>query len=228
MVGEPAGGEEDQEKRGERDGADSWLRRGEEAAAALAETWESLVHVCRGLRAQQWDWPTECPGWTVKDQLSHLIGIERSLLGEAPPAWDAPLGDHVRNAFARENEPWIATRRAQPGPVVLAEFVAVTDLRLATLRRLGEEEWAGAAPPSSERCYADFMKTGSSTAGSTSRTCAWRWAGPGGPEGWPRPSEWVRSRRQWASSWASRRRRPRARSVRFAVRAPPAIGGASR
>ena len=160
MGGESAAGGEDQEKRGERAGANSWLRRGEEAAAALAETWRSLVDVCCGLDAPQWGLPTECPGWTVKDQLSHLIGIERSLLGEAPPAWVAPLGDHVRNAFAQENEPWIATRRAQTGPVVLAEFVAVTELRLATLRRLTEDEWAHVGPTIvGEVAYADFMKT---------------------------------------------------------------------
>ena len=136
------------------------MLRGEEAVAALAETWESLADACRGLDARQWDLPTGCPGWTVKDQLSHLIGIERALLGEAPPAWDAPLGEHVRNEFARENEPWIATRRAQPGPVVLAEFVAVSEQRLTSLRRLTGDEWAHVGPTIvGEVAYADFMKT---------------------------------------------------------------------
>ena len=160
MTGESAAGGEDREQSGEQGGANSWLRRGREVAAVLAETWESLVDVCHRLDAQQWGLPTECPGWTVKDQLSHLIGLERSLLGEAPPEWDAPLGDHVRNAFAEENEPWIAARRAQPGPVVLAEFVAVSELRLATLRRLTEDEWAHVGPTIvGEVAYADFMKT---------------------------------------------------------------------
>ena len=134
--------------------------RGLEATEALAETWGSLVNVCWGLEGDQWDLPTVCPGWTVKDQLSHLIGIERSLIGEAPPEWDAPLGDHVRNAFAEENEKWIAARRTQSGSAVLAEFMAVTELRLATLRSLTEDEWAHVGPTIvGEVAYADFMRT---------------------------------------------------------------------
>ena len=31
----------------------------------------------------EWALPTECPGWDVKDQLSHLIGIERVDHGRA-------------------------------------------------------------------------------------------------------------------------------------------------
>lgn len=151
---------EDERPGGEQEGANGWSGRGRNATAALAETWESLADACRGLRPPQWEVPTECPGWTVKDQLSHLIGLERSLLGEAPPEWGAPLGDHVRNAFAEENEPWIAVRRSQPGPVVLTELIAVTERRLATLRRLTEDEWAHVGPTIvGEVAYADFMTT---------------------------------------------------------------------
>ena len=35
-----------------------------------------------GLRRRPVGLGTECPGWSVQDQLSHLIGIERTLLGE--------------------------------------------------------------------------------------------------------------------------------------------------
>jgi uncharacterized protein (TIGR03083 family) len=142
------------------DGSDSWMSRGQEATAALAETWESLVAVCWGLDAAGWDVATDCPGWTVKDQLSHLIGIERTLIGEAPPEWDAPLGEHVRNPFAEENEKWIAARRSHAGLAVLAEFMAVTELRLATLRGLTGDEWAHVGPTIvGEVAYADFMRT---------------------------------------------------------------------
>jgi uncharacterized protein (TIGR03083 family) len=95
----------------------------------------------------------------VRDQLSHLIGIERSLLGEAAPSWEEPLGDHVRNDFATQNEPWIAVRRGQPGRVIRDEFVAVTNRRLATLRSLTEAEWAHVGPSIvGEVPYAEFMR----------------------------------------------------------------------
>jgi hypothetical protein len=41
--------------------------------------------------------PTACPGWSVRDQFPHLIGIERMLLAETAPTWNEPLGEHVKN-----------------------------------------------------------------------------------------------------------------------------------
>ena len=32
--------------------------------------------ICRGIGTDQWERPTDCPGWTVKDQLSLAIGRE--------------------------------------------------------------------------------------------------------------------------------------------------------
>ena len=81
-----------------------WRQRGLRATEALRETWEGLAEVCFELSATEWALPTECPGWDVKDQLSHLIGIERAIMGEAAPEWDGPLGDHVKNDFAAMNE----------------------------------------------------------------------------------------------------------------------------
>ena len=39
----------------------------------LAIVWSSIDQLCSGLPAGQWDLPTGCPGWTVKDHLSHLV-----------------------------------------------------------------------------------------------------------------------------------------------------------
>jgi uncharacterized protein (TIGR03083 family) len=140
-------------------GALSWAEEGRETTAALAETWGSLARVCRGLRPADWEAGTACPGWTVRDQLSHLIGIERALLGEAPPAWSAPLGDHVRNEFAAANEPWVAVRRTRSGEAVRAEFVAVNGRRLVVLDALAEEDWARVGPSVvGDVAYAEFLR----------------------------------------------------------------------
>jgi uncharacterized protein (TIGR03083 family) len=136
-----------------------WQERGLDARTALAETWHSLADVCSHLSATEWALATECPGWDVKDQVSHLIGIERSLMGEPPPAWDGPLGPHVRNDFAVTNERWIAVRRPRAGAEVRAEFVEVTAARLAALDALSEEEWAQVGwSPVGEVPYALFME----------------------------------------------------------------------
>ena len=119
-----------------------WRQRGLNATEALAETWGSLAEVCRELSTVEWGLPTECPGWDVKDQLSHLIGIERSILGDPAPEWDGPPGPHVRNDVGAMNERWVAVRRPRPGADVRSEFLEVTAVRLAQLARRTEEEWA--------------------------------------------------------------------------------------
>ena len=136
-----------------------WRQRGLKATEGLKETWEGLAEACLELSSTEWALPTECPGWDVKDQLSHLIGIERSILGEAPPEWDGPLGDHVKNDFAAMNEPWVALRRPLEGRAVRAEFVDVTTLRLAQLAERSEEEWAVVGfSPVGQVPYAVFME----------------------------------------------------------------------
>lgn len=101
----------------------------------LDEVWASFADACEGLPAGAWDLPTDCPGWTVRDQLSHVIGIERELLGEAPPP-AAPARPHVKNDFGTRNEAWVDARRDRPGPDVLREFREVTARRLDVLDSL--------------------------------------------------------------------------------------------
>ena len=55
---------------------------------ALDATWSSLRSVCDELTPQEWLLPTECPGWTVRDQVAHVAAVENRLLGrpELPPS----------------------------------------------------------------------------------------------------------------------------------------------
>jgi uncharacterized protein (TIGR03083 family) len=135
-----------------------WVELGKQNRAALAETWGSLAEVCRALSDTEWALPTECPGWDVKDQLSHLIGIEQAIMGEPAPEWSEPLGAHVKNDFAATNEPYVAVRRANTGPAVLAEFAAVTGTRLDQLASLTPAEWAAVGySPMGQVPHAEFM-----------------------------------------------------------------------
>lgn len=145
-------------------------------AAELEDTWGSLTEVLEGCEPQLWDRPTDCPGWTVHDQLAHLIGTESSLLGQA--AADAPDGvapgdgdpgdsealrpvappGHVRNALGELNERWVAALRPMAADEMLARWRAVTAQRLAALRAMGEEDLAApSATPVGPGTYRDFM-----------------------------------------------------------------------
>lgn len=50
-----------------------------------------------GLTEEQWSTPTDCPGWDVKDNLSHILGTEHFLIGKPPTSHRAPQFDHVKN-----------------------------------------------------------------------------------------------------------------------------------
>jgi uncharacterized protein (TIGR03083 family) len=107
----------------------------------LAEVWASIRSACEGLRPAQWDEPTDCPGWSVRDHLSHLVGIERMLLGEPPPPPLDTFPSHVHNPIGEINEAWVEARRNTPGPDVLREFGQVTDRRLDELRSMPVERF---------------------------------------------------------------------------------------
>jgi uncharacterized protein (TIGR03083 family) len=108
--------------------------------ASFEEVWGDIVGLCADLTPAQWSEPTECPGWTVRDNVAHMIGTERMLLGERASA-AGEQAPHVKNDIGRANEAWIATYRDWDGPKLLDEFRATTSRRLEVLRALSTEDW---------------------------------------------------------------------------------------
>ncbi len=132
----------------------------EPAVEHLAEVWSSLVRACEQVDDSQWELATDCPGWTVKDQLSHLIGVERMIRGEPSPPRPVDLPAYVRNEFAELNEAWVDARRGTCGADVLAEFVTVVTGRVAELRALepGRFDRVGWSPVG-EVPFREFLMT---------------------------------------------------------------------
>ncbi len=108
----------------------------------LASVWGSIDRLCSGLTDSQWELPTGCPGWTVKDQLSHLVDFETRALGRPAPQHEPGPLPHVKNELGRANEVGVDLRRVKSGAEVLGEFREVTAERLVQLRRLTEQELA--------------------------------------------------------------------------------------
>jgi uncharacterized protein (TIGR03083 family) len=127
------------------------------AIAGLSEVWASLVELGRGLDAEAFEMPTACPGWTVKDQFSHVIGTELLLEGVPAPA-DSATGDHVLNDLGELNERFVAARRGRSGPDVVAELAGLFDRRLGALAALDDEAWSAIGPtPLGMVPYVDYM-----------------------------------------------------------------------
>jgi uncharacterized protein (TIGR03083 family) len=130
----------------------------ESVVAILDEEWSAIDTLAQGLADEEWELPSECPGWTVRDVLSHLIGIERVLLGEAAPPPLTELPPHVENEVGARNEAWVAPRRSRPGPEVLQEFQQVTARRIADLRSWPQSRFDEIGPsPVGEVPYREFM-----------------------------------------------------------------------
>ena len=98
---------------------------------SLYETWVALAEFGASLTEDQWKTPTKCPGWSVQDNLSHLIGTERSLGGLGDTTHKATNLEHVKNPIGEMNEHQVDARRSLSGAAVLQEFNEITKLRKA-------------------------------------------------------------------------------------------------
>jgi uncharacterized protein (TIGR03083 family) len=132
--------------------------------AQLEEVWTAVSLLCATLTAEQWELPTSCPEWSVKDQVIHLIGTESMLDGrptpQIPGASSAPpFGDHVRNDIGRFNEAWIVALGHLDGPTILDLFNEVTRERLGALRALDWTAWDEVGwTPVGQAPYRRFMQ----------------------------------------------------------------------
>jgi uncharacterized protein (TIGR03083 family) len=122
----------------------------EEAVAALDEEWDALAALAGDLEPADWARPTACPGWTVKEQFSHILAIEAMLLGRPAPEVALPPGaDHVHNEMGRVNELWAQHYRSVP--VIVS--------RRAALATMTQDDFdAPAMTPAGQDTYGRFMR----------------------------------------------------------------------
>ena len=131
---------------------------GNERVAMLREEWSTLGSLCRTLSDEQWRADTDCPGWSVKDQLSHLIGVERWLLGHSPVELTPPAAGHVKNPLGERNEAEVDHRRNHAPTEVLTEFQEVTRARQRALEQMSEEDFTQRTwTPKGEGSVADLL-----------------------------------------------------------------------
>jgi uncharacterized protein (TIGR03083 family) len=125
----------------------------------LATTWRSLLELCDSLTDEQWKRPTGCPGWSVQDQVSHLIDYESRALGRPAPAEPSLALPHTKNALGEGNEVGVELRRARTGTEVLAELREVTAARLAQLEGLTADDLAReVVTPAGPGMIADMLR----------------------------------------------------------------------
>jgi uncharacterized protein (TIGR03083 family) len=97
-----------------------------------------LLELLRDLSDQEWGVPTACPGWSVHDVASHLLGVDVANLAIRRDGWVPDLaGAANADAWLNDyNEQWvIAARRFSPALLIelLASVGAEFDRRMTGL-----------------------------------------------------------------------------------------------
>lgn len=124
----------------------------------LEEIFTSLSRLGATLTESQWKTPTQLPGWTVQDNLSHMVGTERSMEGLPSTPHRADEKKWIRNPIGAANENEVDSRRAMSGAEVLAEWNEIAARRIATLRGADDAYYAvEAMTPTGPGTRADFL-----------------------------------------------------------------------
>ena len=129
--------------------------------AALGEVWASLDELLGGLTDDQWRLASPLPGWSVQDNVSHIVGTEAMLAGEPGPDVniDRDVNDHVRNDIGAFNEQWVESLRAVAPHKVLSKFRELTAARLDALEQMSVDEWnAESFTPAGKDTFGRFMQ----------------------------------------------------------------------
>ncbi|HWD96332.1 MAG TPA: maleylpyruvate isomerase family mycothiol-dependent enzyme [Acidimicrobiales bacterium] len=127
----------------------------------LDETWSSIERTLRPREPEAYDALTPCPGWSVRDVLSHLLGFELMMRGELkPPSHEGSWPSHVKNPIGEINEAIVDSYRSWPGVEVLDLFRATTTRSIEILRSLDDDSWEKVGwSPEGDRPFHRFQET---------------------------------------------------------------------
>jgi uncharacterized protein (TIGR03083 family) len=127
---------------------------------ALDETWTSIDRTLRSRDPGAYEAPTPCPGWSVRDVLSHLAGFELMMQGQPVPIHEGSWPSHVKNPIGEFNEAFVNAYRALPGVEVLDLFRNTARVSLERLRALSDADWEKVGwSPEGERPFHRFQET---------------------------------------------------------------------
>lgn len=102
---------------------------------AWTQSIEAISELVSPLTEGEWNRPTECPGWSVRDVVSHVIGLECEALGDPRPIHTLPRDlYHVTDETSRYMEVQVDVRRHHTGPEMTSELEYTIIRRCRQLR----------------------------------------------------------------------------------------------
>ncbi|MEV6570393.1 maleylpyruvate isomerase family mycothiol-dependent enzyme [Streptomyces sp. NPDC051577] len=104
-------------------------------ADAWTHSIEAISELVLPLPEREWNRATPCPGWSVRDVVSHVIGIECEQLGDPRPIHTLPRDlRHVVDEFTRYMEVQVDVRRHHTAPEMTSELEYTVIRRARQLR----------------------------------------------------------------------------------------------
>jgi uncharacterized protein (TIGR03083 family) len=116
---------------------------------------EALLELLSGLTPEEWERPTVCAGWSVKDVALHILGGDLgNISGRRDGVWglNPTPGEEFGSFINRINEEWVRTARRLSGQMIidllgfagpqLFDYFATLDLNALG----GIVSWAGPGP----------------------------------------------------------------------------------
>ncbi|MFE1308344.1 maleylpyruvate isomerase family mycothiol-dependent enzyme [Streptomyces sp. NPDC058755] len=109
-------------------------------ADAWTHSIDAISELVGTLPEGEWNRRTPCPGWSVRDVVSHVIGLDCEMLGDPRPIHTLPRDlYHVTNEHQRYMEMQVDVRRHHTSPEMTAELEYTVIRRNRQLRNESRE-----------------------------------------------------------------------------------------
>lgn len=109
-------------------------------ADAWTHSIEAISELVQPLVEGEWNRRTPCPGWSVRDVVSHVIGLDNEMLGDPRPIHTLPRDlYHVTNEHQRYMEMQVDVRRHHTAPEMTSELEYTVIRRNRQLRNESRE-----------------------------------------------------------------------------------------
>ncbi len=106
----------------------------------LIDTLNEIISLAKSLEEIQLSAETDCPGWDVRDNLSHIISIESWLLGNQMTDHKAVDITNTKNELGILNENEVDLRRTHKLNELIDELESVAIPRIKTIQSYTEDE----------------------------------------------------------------------------------------
>ncbi|MGC0339342.1 maleylpyruvate isomerase family mycothiol-dependent enzyme [Streptomyces sp. SLBN-8D4] len=129
-------------------------------ADAWTHSIEAISELVTPLVEGEWNRRTPCPGWSVRDVVSHVIGLDCEMLGDPRPIHSLPRDlYHVTNESQRYMEMQVDVRRHHTAPEMTSELEYVVIRRNRQLRNESRDPGTKVRGPlGTELTLADAMR----------------------------------------------------------------------